>query len=43
MFTYSAEPGSESERSLALLGTWAATERSERLAAVRAGEAELDD
>ncbi|KTR39768.1 XRE family transcriptional regulator [Curtobacterium oceanosedimentum] len=43
MFTYSAEPGSESERSLALLGTWAATERSERLAAVRAGEAEQDD
>ncbi|WP_174234701.1 helix-turn-helix transcriptional regulator [Curtobacterium sp. HSID17257] len=43
MFTYSAEPGSESERSLALLGTWAATERSERLAAVRAGDAEQDD
>ncbi|MDM7889961.1 helix-turn-helix transcriptional regulator [Curtobacterium sp. RHCJP20] len=43
MFTYSAEPGSESERSLALLGTWAATERSERLAAVRAGEVEQDD
>ncbi|OEI67540.1 XRE family transcriptional regulator [Curtobacterium sp. ER1/6] len=43
MFTYSAEPGSESERSLALLGTWAATERSERLAAVRAGEAEQAD
>ncbi|MDM7884684.1 MULTISPECIES: helix-turn-helix transcriptional regulator [Curtobacterium] len=43
MFTYSAEPGSESERSLALLGTWAATERSERLAAVRAGDAEQAD
>ncbi|QCR45291.1 transcriptional regulator [Curtobacterium sp. SGAir0471] len=43
MFTYSAEPGSASERSLALLGTWAATERSERLAAVRAGDAEQDD
>ncbi len=34
MFTYGAEPGSESERNLALLGTWAATERSERSAAV---------
>lgn len=34
MSTYGAEPGSESERNLALLGTWAATERSERSAAV---------
>ena len=34
VFTYGAEPGSESERNLALLGTWAATERSERSAAV---------
>lgn len=33
MFTYSAEPGSESERSLALLGSWAATERAEQVAA----------
>lgn len=32
MFTYSAEPGSASERSLALLGTWAATEAAERAA-----------
>ena len=42
MFSYSAEPGSESERSLALLGTWAATERAEQYAAVRAGDAEGD-
>lgn len=42
MFSYSAEPGSESERSLALLGTWAATERAEQYAAVRAGDAEDD-
>ncbi|KQS09974.1 helix-turn-helix transcriptional regulator [Curtobacterium sp. MCLR17_007] len=33
MFTYSAEPGSESERSIALLGSWAATERAEQVAA----------
>ena len=43
MFTYSAEPGSESERSLALLGTWAATERAEQAAAVRATESESVD
>ncbi|WP_217640900.1 helix-turn-helix transcriptional regulator [Curtobacterium sp. MCBA15_001] len=33
MFTYSAEPGSESARSLVLLGSWAATERAEQVAA----------
>ncbi|MCJ1715264.1 helix-turn-helix transcriptional regulator [Microbacterium sp. M1A1_1b] len=33
MFTYSAEPGSDSERSIALLGSWAATERAEQVAA----------
>lgn len=43
MFTYGAEPGSESERSLALLGTWAATERAERVAAERAAESEPVD
>jgi len=43
MFTYSAEPGSESERSLALLGTWAATERAEQLAAARTPESESVD
>ncbi len=43
MFSYSAEPGSESERSLALLGSWAATERAERLAAVRDVESEPVD
>lgn len=42
MFTYSAEPGSESERALALLGTWAATERAERLAAARESAEALD-
>ncbi|ROP63429.1 helix-turn-helix protein [Curtobacterium sp. PhB130] len=43
MFTYSAEPGSSSERSLALLGTWAATERAERVAALREAESESVD
>ncbi|MFJ3384817.1 MULTISPECIES: helix-turn-helix domain-containing protein [unclassified Curtobacterium] len=43
MFTYSAEPGSSSERSLALLGTWAATERAEHYAALREAESESVD
>ncbi|SBN61549.1 Helix-turn-helix domain-containing protein [Curtobacterium sp. 9128] len=43
MFTYSAEPGSPSERSLALLGTWAATERAEQYAALRESESESID
>jgi transcriptional regulator with XRE-family HTH domain len=39
LFSYSAEPGSESERSLALLGSWAATERAEHSASLRRAEA----
>ena len=42
MFSYSAEPGSESERSLALLGSWAATERAEQVAALRQESGAVD-
>ncbi|WNY33028.1 helix-turn-helix transcriptional regulator [Curtobacterium flaccumfaciens] len=42
LFSYSAEPGSDSERSLALLGSWAATERAEQHAAVRESESESE-
>jgi hypothetical protein len=38
VFTYGADPGSESERSLSLLGTWAATELAEQRAATRSSE-----
>jgi transcriptional regulator with XRE-family HTH domain len=38
VFTYGADAGSESERSLSLLGTWAATELAEQQAAVRSPE-----
>lgn len=40
MFSYSAEPGSESERSLSLLGSWAATERAEHDVERRRSDAE---
>lgn len=42
LFSYSAEPGSESERSLALLGSWAATERAEQYAALRESASESE-